>query len=183
MYTILKGEKCMLTRPNKEEYPSYYEDYIKLVPSGEMVSILEENLSKTISLFQSMTEANGEFRYAPNKWTIKEVLGHMTDTERIMSARLLRFGRGDSTPIPGFNENIYVNGANFNERPLKSLLEEFMVTRNATIALIKYMPEEAWLRKGLANNYENTTRAIAYMIAGHEMHHCQIIRDRYLTAL
>ena len=172
----------MLMRPNQEEYPSYYEDYIKLVPDGELVSILEENLSKTLTLFQSITEANGEFRYAPGKWSIKEVLGHMTDTERIMSARLLRFGRGDSTPLPGFNENIYVNGANFNQRSLKSLLEEFMVTRNATITLIKNMPEEAWLRKGLANQYENTTRAVAYMIVGHEMHHCQIIRERYLTA-
>jgi hypothetical protein len=172
----------MLMRPNQEEYHSYYEDYIKLVPNGELVSILENNLSKTLTFFQSITEANGEFRYAPGKWSIKEVLGHMTDTERIMSTRLLRFGRGDSTPLPGFNENIYVNGANFNQRSLKSLLEEFMVTRNATITLIKNMPEEAWLRKGLANQYENTTRALAYMIAGHEMHHCQIIRERYLTA-
>jgi hypothetical protein len=173
----------MLQRPEKEEYPSYYEDYIKLVPNGDMVSILQENLSNTVTLFQSISESNGDFQYAPGKWSIKEVLGHMTDTERIMSARLLRFGRGDNTPLPGFNENIYVNGANFNQRTIKSLLEEFTVTRNATITLIKNMPEEAWMRKGLANNFENTTRSVAYMIAGHEMHHCKIIRERYLTAL
>jgi hypothetical protein len=173
----------MLLRPNKEEYPSYYEDYIKLVPDGDIGVILKENLSKTISLFQNISESNGDFRYAPDKWSIKEVLGHMTDTERIMSVRLLRFARGDSTAVPGFNENIYVNGANFNQRTLKSLIEEFTVTRNATITLIKNMPEEAWMRKGFANNFENTTRALAYMITGHEMHHCQVIRERYLTAL
>jgi hypothetical protein len=173
----------MLHRPKQEEYPSYYEDYIKLVPNGDMVAILQENLSKTVTLFESISESNGDFQYAPGKWSIKEVLGHMTDTERIMSARLLRFGRGDNTPLPGFNENIYVNGANFNQRTIKSLLKEFTVTRNATITLIENMPEESWMRKGLANNFENTTRSVAYMIAGHELHHCKIIRERYLTAL
>lgn len=173
----------MLHRPIEGEYPSYFEGYIKLVPNGEIVSILQENLLGTISLFQGIPVSNGDFQYAPDKWSIKEVLGHMTDTERIMSVRLLRFGRGDSTPLPGFNENIYVKGANFNQRTLENLLDEFTVTRNATITLIQNMSEESWGRKGLSNNHETTARSLAYMITGHELHHCQIIRERYLAAL
>lgn len=172
----------MLNRPNSVEYPHYYEAYIQLVPDGNMVSILEEDLAKTVALFKNIPESESDFRYAPEKWSIKEVLGHMVDTERILSVRLLRFARGDETPVPGFNENIYVKGADFSRLTIQTLLDEFISVRRSTLALIKNMPEEAWLRKGTANNIENTARAIAYSIAGHELHHCQIIRDRYIKS-
>ncbi|MDP4083304.1 MAG: DinB family protein [Bacillota bacterium] len=170
----------MLQRPKAGEFPPYYESYIQLVPEGEIILILEESLTKTVSIFQSISESKGNFRYAPEKWSIKEVLGHMTDTERILSVRLLRIGRGDENPLPGFNENHYIKGSNYCNLPIQRIVEEFILVRKATIALLRNMPEEAWLRKGVANNFENTTRALAYIIAGHELHHCQIIKERYL---
>lgn len=170
----------MLQRPNKNEYPDYYEEYIKLVPEGEMVSILKKNLELTMALFNGISESEGNYRYAPDKWSIKEVLGHMTDTERILSTRLLRIGRGDVTPLSGFNENFYVDGAEFDKQTTQNILDEFVSVRKATISLIKNMPEESWLRKGLANGIINTARSLVYSIAGHELHHCKIIQERYL---
>ena len=173
----------MLQRPSESEYPKYYLPYVQLVPEGDLVEILKENLEKVTALVEGIFEEDGLFRYAENKWSIKEVLGHITDTERIMSYRLMRVGRGDQTELPGFDENVYVQGAKSNQLPMKSLLEDFIATRNATISLVKNMPEEAWTNKGFANNSEITTRAIAYIIAGHENHHRNIITDRYLSKL
>jgi uncharacterized damage-inducible protein DinB len=179
----LKGENCMLQRPTGSEYSLYYDKYIKLVNEGDLLSILKENHLKTKELFESISEENEKFRYAPGKWSIKEVLGHMTDTERIMSYRLLRVGRGDQTALAGFDETLYVEGSHVNQLPLKNVLADFMATREATITLIQNMPEAAWANKGFANNNEITARAIAYIIAGHEIHHRKIIAERYLAAL
>ncbi len=173
----------MLQRPTENEYPKYYVPYVQAVSEGGLTEILQEHLEKMTELFEGISEKDGLFRYAENKWSIKEVLGHITDTERIMSYRLLRVGRGDQTELAGFDENFFVQGAKSNQRSLKDLLEDFNATRNATISLIKNMPEEAWRNKGYANNSPITTRAIAYIIAGHEAHHRNIIKDRYLAKL
>ncbi|MCM3569720.1 DinB family protein [Neobacillus mesonae] len=173
----------MLQRPSENEYPKYYLPYVKLVPEGNIVTILKENLESVIGLFEGISEENALFRYAENKWSIKEVLGHITDTERIMSYRLMRAGRGDQTELAGFDENLYVQGAKSNQLLLKDLLEDFIAARNATIRLIRNMPEDAWTNIGFANKSELTTRAIAYIIAGHENHHRNIVKDRYLTKL
>lgn len=173
----------MLQRPLESEYPPYYAAYIKLVPEGELLSILKESLVKTKELFESISEANEQFRYAPGKWSIKEVLGHMTDTEKIMSYRLLRFGRGDQTALAGFDEKLYVEGSHVNQLPMKSILDDFTATREATITLVQNMPEAAWAKKGFANNNQISTRALAYIIAGHTTHHRKIITDRYLAML
>jgi uncharacterized damage-inducible protein DinB len=173
----------MLQRPNESEYPEYYLRYVQLVPDGELLQTLENNLLETVRLFESISEQDGYFRYASNKWSIKEVLGHMTDTERIMSYRLLRVGRGDQTALAGFNENDYVKGSQVNQLPIEKILEDFIATRKATLTLIKNMPKEVWMNKGNANNLEITTRAIAYIIAGHAIHHGKIITDRYLAVL
>ncbi|MEH7179820.1 DinB family protein [Neobacillus vireti] len=170
----------MLQRPTKNEYPVYYVPYVDLVPEADLVQLLQENLQKTITLFEGISEEVSLHRYAPGKWSIKEVLGHISDTERIMSYRLLRVGRGDQTPLAGFNESDYVQAAQTNNLPLKTILEDFKAVRNATITLIQNLPDEAWENKGNANETEITTRAIAYILAGHQMHHCKIVEDRYL---
>ncbi|MEH7351983.1 DinB family protein [Neobacillus drentensis] len=173
----------MLQRPLENEYPEYYVPYVNLVSDGDLLPILKENLDATIALFEGISEEDGHFRYAPGKWSIKEVLVHMTDTERIMAYRLLRIGRGDQTPLAGFSENDYINGSQFNQLPIKNIIEDFIAVRKSTITLIQNMPEEAWIRKGFANDKEITTRAIAYIILGHAIHHCNIINERYLSVL
>jgi hypothetical protein len=173
----------MLQRPLASEYPEYYKPYVDLVPEGELLTLLKENLVKTIELFESLSEASGHFRYAEDKWSIKEVLGHMADTERIMSYRLLRIGRGDQTALAGFNENEYVEGSQINKLPIKKILEDFIAIRKATLTLFQNMPEEAWANIGFANNTDVTARAIGYIIAGHALHHFKIINDRYLLLL
>jgi hypothetical protein len=177
----LEGEIKMLQRPLTSEYPEYYVPYVELVPEEDLLTILSEDLKSTIALFEGISDEDGYFRYAPNKWSIKEVLGHMTDTERIMSYRLLRIGRGDQTALAGFNENDFVEGSQINKQSIKDILEDFIATRKATITLIKNMPTDAWVNKGNANNTEVTTRAIGYIIAGHAIHHKQIINERYLS--
>lgn len=180
VYRIERRGKSMLQRPEKNEYPNYYVPYVDLVPEDDLVQLLKENLQKTVSLFNGISEEVGLHRYAPGKWSIKEVLGHITDTERIMSYRLLRVGRGDQTPLAGFNENDYVQAAQTNNLSLKTILEDFKATRNATISLIQNIPAEAWENIGNANGMPITTRAIAYIIAGHQIHHCKIVEERYL---
>lgn len=170
----------MLQRPNQSEFPEYYVPYVQLVPEGDLLQTLEKNLVEMENLFAGISDEESLFRYAEGKWSIKEVLGHITDTERIMSYRLLRVGRGDHTPLAGFDENLYVKGSQINKLPIKNILNDFISTRRATITLIQNMPEEAWSYKGIANNLEITAGAIAYIIAGHEMHHRKIINEKYL---
>ncbi len=173
----------MIKRPQETEYPEYYVPYVNLVPEGDLLQVLKENLSKVTELFESISEEEGHFRYAPGKWSIKEVLGHMADTERIMSYRLLRIGRGDQTPLAGFNENDYIAESEFARVPIKNILEDFIATRKAAITLVQNMPEAAWDKKGIANNIQVSACALAYIIAGHEMHHRNIITERYLPNL
>lgn len=170
----------MIQRPTESEYPNYYQPYIKLVPEGDLLQILKDNFKEVVSLCEGISEEESLCRYAPGKWSVKEVLGHITDTERIMSYRLLRVGRGDQTPLAGFNETDYVHAAQTNNLPMEAILEDFKATRNAVITQIQNLPDEAWENKGNANGMEITTRAIAYIIAGHEMHHRKIIEERYL---
>jgi uncharacterized damage-inducible protein DinB len=170
----------MLKRPAENEYPEYYLPYINLVPQEDLLQILQENLQEVVNLFEGISEEKAHYRYAPGKWSVKELLGHITDTERIMCYRLLRVGRGDQTPLAGFNENDYVQGAQTNNLSMEAILEDFKAVRNATITLIQNLPAAAWANKGNANGLEITTRAIAFIIAGHQIHHCKIVEDRYL---
>jgi uncharacterized damage-inducible protein DinB len=170
----------MLQRPLKDEYPDYYLPYIELVPTGDFVKLLQDNLKEVVTLFKDLSEEEALSRYAPGKWSVKEVLGHITDTERIMSYRLLRVSRGDQTPLAGFNETDYVEAAQTNSLPMEAILQDFITTRNATISLIQNTPKEAWANIGNANGMKITTRAIAYIIAGHQLHHCKLVRERYL---
>jgi hypothetical protein len=172
----------MINRPEKDEYAPYYLPYVNAVPEGDIISILTKQLEDTKLLLKEVTEEQGKFHYAPGKWSIKEVVGHMTDTERIMAYRLMSIARGETVSLPGFDESLYVANSSFNDQAFEQLLEHFSVVRDSTLVLLQSLNEDAWLRKGLANNTGVTVRGIAYIIAGHAMHHCKIIKERYLES-
>jgi hypothetical protein len=170
----------MSKKPSIEEYPAYYGTYIDLVPEGSLEDILLSQLEETTVLLSDITETQENYRYALGKWTLKEVIGHITDTERIMSYRLLRIARGDQTPLAGFNEEQYVKNASFHSYSLTDVVEDFIAVRRSTLTLVNGLSEEVWSRKGLANDSEISVNALAYIIAGHELHHVKIIKEKYL---
>lgn len=167
--------------PSAYEYADYYASYVKLVPEGNMAEILEKQMKETVMMLSALTDHKSEHRYAPGKWSIKEVIGHVTDTERIMSYRLLCIARGETVSLPGYDENKYVEVANFDNLTLKELLDHFACVRQSTIHLLKSLSEENLMRKGTANNTEVSARALLTIIAGHELHHRNIIQERYLS--
>jgi uncharacterized damage-inducible protein DinB len=172
-----------LARPETGEYASVYEKYIGLFPGTDVVSALEAQRVQTMQLFAGRSERDGNFRYAADKWTVKEALGHVSDSERIFAYRALRVARGDKTPMEGFEQDDYVRSAGFNERTLASLVEEFAEVRGASLALFRSLSDDAWLRRGTANKNEVTVRALAFIIAGHELHHRKILDERYFSAI
>jgi hypothetical protein len=172
-----------LAKPEPGEYAAYYEKYIALVPGTDAASALEAQRVQTMQLFAGRGERDGNFRYAPEKWTVKEVLGHLTDSERIFTYRALRIARADQTPLSGFEQDDYVRSGGFKERALASLVEEFANVRSATLSLFRSFGEEAWSRKGTANKNEVSVRALAFITAGHELHHRQILEERYFSAI
>lgn len=169
----------MTRRPLPGEYIPYQEVYVNKVPDGEIGDLLEAKLSEVADWIKSLPESSGDYRYAPEKWSLKEVLGHMMDTERIMSYRLLRIARGDSTPLLGFDENAYVDNAAVVPRTFMEISKEYTAVRSSTLALLNSLSEEAWDRQGTVCGYPMTVRGLAYMIAGHELHHLDIIRRLY----
>ncbi|MCA1057685.1 DinB family protein [Rossellomorea aquimaris] len=171
----------MLNKPEMNEYPPYYEGYVNHVPDGDLLQILDAQLKETINLLKDVNEEKSEFRYAPEKWTIKEVLGHITDTERIMSYRLLSIGRGEKEMLPGYHDDEYVKKGKFNRFSLQELLHHQSLVRQHTILLLGSLDEEALVQRGRANGGEVTARAIGYIIAGHEIHHRRLIEERYLS--
>jgi len=168
------------SRPQPGENAPYYDRYIALVPGNDIVTALEEQRRQTLLLLSGRSEADGDFRYAPDKWSLKELLGHMNDTERIMSYRALRIARNDKTPLEGFEQDDYVRSSSLGNRPLADLIEDYIAVRRATISLFRNLEEPAWTRRGVASNNEVTVRALAYLIAGLELHHRRIIEEKYL---
>ena len=169
----------MLTRPTPDEFAPFYAAYIRLVPDGDVLESLEKQRKETAKLFGGIPEAKGGHRYAPDKWSIKGVVGHVIDSERVFSYRALSIGRGDPTPLPGFDEKAWAEHSNFDDRTLKDLVAEYGWVREATVALLRALPAEAWTRRGTANNNAVTVRALAWVIAGHERHHLKVLRERY----
>ncbi len=170
-------------RPEPGEYDPYYDRYISLVPGNDVLAALaalEDQRRQMLLLLSGRTEADGDLRYAPEKWSLKEVLGHINDTERILSYRALRIARGDSTPIEGFEQDDYVRNGPFARRPLSDLIEDYIAARRATVSLFRNLDEAAWTRRGVANKNEVTVRALAFIIAGHELHHRRILEEKYL---
>lgn len=172
----------MIHKPAVTEYPAYFTKYIELVATDDLLQELQNSGKQTIATLEGLSEAEASFRYAPVKWSIKEVVGHIVDTERILSYRALRIARGDVTPLPGFDESTYVSLANFSERPLSSLLQSFSIVRQSTIDLLEQFPEDAWSRVGIVSNNEITVRALGFIVAGHELHHLRVIVERYIRA-
>jgi uncharacterized damage-inducible protein DinB len=173
-----------VARPEPDEAAPYYHGYISKVAEGNLGEQLTEQMREVEQLFDNVTDQDALARYAEGKWSVKEVLGHLCDVERIFVYRLLRVSRGDTTPLPGFDENAYVSEAKFDERPLPMLLTQFRLIRLSTIALIEGIPQEAWSHWGESNGNPITARALAYIIVGHVAHHLGTLRERYgLSAL
>ena len=168
------------TRPAASEYLPYYERYIGLVPEGDVVATLVNQMIETQSLLRALPASVATYRYAPEKWSVNELVGHMIDSERIFTSRALRFARNDPAPMPSFDQNDYVRNATFDSYPLADLASELEAVRHATIFLFRHMDEQAWSRRGVANNAEVSVRALAYIVAGHELHHREILSARYL---
>jgi hypothetical protein len=171
------------SRPEKGEYAENYEKYVSLISGNDIVSILEAQRLQTLQLFAGRSERDGNFRYGADKWTVKEVLGHVTDAERIFVYRALRIARCDSTPLPGFEQDDYVKNGNFGERTLAELVEEFAAVRTSSIILFQSLDKSAWQRRGVASNNAVTVRALAYIVAGHELYHRRILDERYFPAI
>ncbi len=170
-----------IEKPREGEYPPYAIMYIGLFPDdGLVLKHLQDNLRATKDFILSLPEQKLLHRYADGKWTIKEVLVHIIDDERIYAYRALRFARNDATELPGFEQDDYARLSRANDRDIKDILDEFTAVRNSTIALFNGLEEEALNRGGVANENFVTVRALAYHIAGHEMHHINIIKERYL---
>ncbi|MBA2734297.1 MAG: DinB family protein [Acidobacteria bacterium] len=168
------------TRPDASEYASYYEKYVSLVPEGEIVATLSHQLDETLSTLRGLTEAQANSRYAPGKWSVKELIGHVIDGERIFGHRAFCFARNDQAALPGFEQDDYVRAANFDARQLSDLADEFEHVRRANLFVLRSLDNEAWLRRGTASDNEVSVRALAYIMAGHETHHLRILRERYL---
>lgn len=169
-------------RPQKGDYAEYYGKYIDLVPSGDFLDLLQSQREDLWRLLSPLSDDQAEFRYAQGKWSIKEVVGHISDTERIFAYRLLRIARGDQTPLPSFEQDGYIQTGKFTTRTLKDLLEEFSSIREATIALVRSLDNAAWQRRGTASQKEITSTALAFIIAGHVRHHHILLEERYLSA-
>jgi hypothetical protein len=169
-----------MSRPDPSEYPEYYTPYVALAPEEEILPALEHNLVELLGLFSSIGEARGDFRYAPGKWSIKQLAGHLTDCERVFGYRALRMARGDATILPGFDHDAYVAAAGFERRPLSDLAVELAHLRRANLVFFRSLSEEEWSRRGRTQAGEFSVRAFAYILAGHERHHRKVLQERYI---
>jgi hypothetical protein len=172
-----------MNRPEKTEYDPYYERYVSLVEDGDIIGTLGAQSTHLQDIFTGVPEEKGEFRYAEGKWSIKELLGHLIDGERMFAYRMFRISRGDETPIEGFEQDGYIENAHSNERSFADLLEEFSLLRRANMIFFKNLDEAAWSRIGTANNVKISVRALVYIMAGHIEHHLSILRERYLVGV
>lgn len=166
-------------RPDSNDYGSWYAGYVSLVPEEDVLSAVETQSSETQKLLASIDDAKASHRYAEGKWSIKEVIGHITDAERVFGYRALCISRGEQNPLPGFDEKEYVKTANFDTWKIGDLAEAYALGRRANIVFFRNLPAEAWTRRGSASGYEVTVNALAYIIAGHERHHLKVLREKY----
>ncbi|UCF40346.1 MAG: DinB family protein [Gemmatimonadota bacterium] len=173
----------VIARPDSSEIPEYFRQYVRLVPEGDILELLERQGAQTVAMVSGLNEDQALYRYAPEKWSVKQVIGHLSDTERVFTYRALRFSRGDATALPGFDENDFVAGANFDERPLRDVLDEFGSVRAASLTFYRSLNAELARRRGVANELRFTVGSIPYVVAGHERHHARVLSERYLAAM
>lgn len=170
-----------MNRPEKTEYDSYYETYVSLVSETDILSPLENQIAEIESLFAEISEEKGAFSYAEGKWTIKELVGHLIDGEKIFAYRALRVARADETPIEGFEQDGYIENAEFNKQKLADLVRHFALLRKVNLYFFQNLSEEAWRRTGTANDSAISVRALAFIMVGHIRHHLNILKTRYLA--
>ena len=170
-----------LTLPDKSEAAEYYFKYIEQAPQGGDIRLaLETQLNETMSLFSGISEEKSLHRYAPDKWSIRQVVSHLSDTERLFVFRAMWFARGLDSPLPSFDQDIVIQRARADTRSWRDLIEEFRAVRAATIPFFASVADDAWDRRGIASGYSFTVRALAYITTGHVAHHVNILRERYL---
>jgi hypothetical protein len=173
----------MNTRPDRGEAVEYYFTYIDQVPDGDICDILGSQLPETLSLLRGISEEQSAFRYAPEKWSVREVLSHVNDAERLFVFRAFWFARGFDSPLPSFDQDAAITTAGADARAWSSHVEEFAAIRAATVAFFRDLPAEAWMRRGIASDNPFTVRALAYITAGHAIHHARVLRERYLQGM
>lgn len=166
-------------KPEPSEYSPFYGVYISLIDNDNILKILDQQRRDMVLLLSGRSEEDGDLRYAPGKWTVKQVLGHINDTERIHSYRALRISRGDRTPLPGFEQDDYMRESPFARLKLSDLIEDFIAVRRSTLSLLRALDPVAWLRRGTVSNCEMSVRAMVYTLAGHELHHRRILEEKY----
>jgi DinB superfamily len=172
-----------LTRPLPGEYAEGYAPYLAEAPEGDALVLLQSQLEEVADLFSRLSEAQGAHRYAPGKWSLKDLIQHLSDSERIFAYRCLRIGRGDATPLPGFDENTFAASASADERSIADLLADFRAARLSSVELFRSLADGAWMQSGTSNNRTITARCIPYICLGHGAHHLTVIRERYLPVL
>ena len=170
-------------RPAPSEYAPYFGKYVEAVPDGDVLELLRRQVEETAALLGKLGDRDADYRYADGKWSVKEVVGHVADTERIMVYRALCFARGEAAPLPGFDENAYVARAKFAGRRLADLVAELRAVRAATVPLFAGLDAEELLRRGTANDRPYSVRSVAFIVAGHERHHVKILVERHLPGL
>jgi hypothetical protein len=166
-------------RPSKNDYAEYYDKYISRVPGDDIIGVLN-NYPVSIDFLRAIKPDKEDFAYADGKWTVKQVIGHIIDTERIMAYRALRISRNDKQSLPGFNQEEFIKYGNAQRRKLDNLVDEFEAVRKSNLILFKSFTEEEFQRRGTASGYEVSVNALLYIIAGHELHHLNILKERYL---
>lgn len=167
------------THPEPDEYGDFYKEYISLVDGSNVIQTLIRQGQQTYATMRKLTPDEANYRYEDNKWSVKEIIGHLVDTERIMAYRALCISRGENSPLPGYNQDEYVEHADFDNRSLQNLSTEYDALRNANISMFSSFTRDQILRKGTANNVNISVRALAFIIAGHEKHHLNILEDKY----
>jgi len=170
-----------IARPNSSEHHEYYSRYISKVPDGDLITLLQGQARETDALLRGLSEERANYAYAPGKWTIKEVVGHISDAERVFAYRALTVARNDKTPLPSFDENAWARESNASSRSLADLLDEFQAVRAATIQFARGMDPEHGARIGTASGNPISPRALLYIAAGHERHHVDLLKERYLS--
>jgi|SRR5579883_2897687 len=172
----------MLTRPERNEYGDWHVDYVSRVPDGNVIDTLEKQSKELLAFIKTLSEEQAEKPPAPGKWTFKQVIGLLCDGERVLAYRAMRIARGDQTPLPAYEQDDFVRESNANERSLADLAAEHEAVRRATIALFKSIPPQVWLRRGTASGIEVSVRALAYITAGHEQRHLELMKKQLSVA-
>jgi hypothetical protein len=169
----------MIARPSENEYASYYSNYISLISESDILSVLTMQIEEIAHLVKSVKPEQETYRYAPNKWSIREVLGHMIDCERVFGYRAFCISRGETTPLPSFDDNVYVVQSNYNTRKLQDIIIEFSIVRKSNLEFLCQLNDKEWIRLGTASNNPVSVRALSFIMAGHVRHHINVLHGSY----